>query len=130
MARVADFRGVCARIITDRKAHPKQANDLLASLLATQESGDVSQRFSDEDIINEFVTFFVAGMDTTGHLIGMTLYNLGRNPQYLKELKEEREKTYNQEKNTTAEILQKMDLLHAVLKGNIEDTYSCDRNLH
>ena len=119
MKRVSEFRKVCAGIIEDRKASPKQRNDLLTSLLATQESNDPSQRFSDEDIINEFITFFIAGMDTTGHLIGMTLYNLAQNPQYLKDLKEEREKIYNKENIISAENLQKMDLLHAMLKETL-----------
>ena len=98
LKKVRDVRAICNQMIQDRKAQPKQSSDMLASLITTQNAADVSQRFSDEDIINEFITFFVAGMDTTGHLIGMSLYNLNKNPQYFEELKKERDATYNTEK--------------------------------
>ena len=117
--RITSFRKICANIIADRRANLTQGNDLLVSLLLAQNSENDSDRLSDEDIIDEFVTFFVAGMDTTAHLVGMILYHLAKNPQYLKDLKEERIKIYNQEKNITAESLQKMDVLHAVLKETL-----------
>ena len=119
MDRITRFREICATIIADRRANMTQGNDLLVSLLRAQSSEKESERLSDDDIINEFVTFFVAGMDTTARLVAMTLYHLAKNPQYLKDLKEERMKTYNQEKVVTAETLQKMDVLHTVLKETL-----------
>ena len=119
MKKVRDFRDLCAQIIQDRKKDLQKTNDLLMSLLATQQSENPELRFSDEDIINEFITFFVAGMDTTGHLIGMTLYNLTQYPEFLQDLKEERENTYNQEAEVTADTLQKMNVLHSVLKETL-----------
>ena len=88
-------------------------------MISTQSAENIEHRFSDEDIINEFVTFFIADMDTTGHLIGMTLYHLTQNPRLQADLKKEREETYNQEVNVTADTLQKMDLLHAILKETL-----------
>ena len=119
MKSVRGFRSLCAQIIQDRKKDSQKTNDLLMSLISTQESEDPELRFSDEDIINEFVAFFAAGMDTTGHLVGMALYNLTQNPEFLQDLKEERQKTYNQETQVTADTLQKMDVLHSVLKETL-----------
>jgi len=34
-----------------------------------------------EEIVDEFISFFLAGMDTTGHLSGIILYNLIRYPE-------------------------------------------------
>lgn len=116
MRRVNDFRNLCAKIIKEKKATQEKGTDLLTSLIMTQKAEDPKLRFSDEDIIDEFITFFIAGMDTTGHLIGMTLYHLTQNTHLLSVLKEEREKIYNQEAEVTADGLQKMDFLHAVLK--------------
>jgi cytochrome P450 len=31
---------------------------------------------TEEDILSQFMTFFFAGMDTTGHLIGICVYKL------------------------------------------------------
>lgn len=117
--RAERFGELCLKIVADRKAKPEQGNDLLASLLATQKSEDVDKRFTDEEIVDEFVTFFVAGMDTTGHLIGMALYMLTQNPEYLQSLKEERDVVYNKSKRVTAEDVQKMEVLHAFLKETL-----------
>jgi len=115
--KIMGFRKICHDIIQDRKTQKQQTHhDLLNSLLATQTSQD---GYSDEDIVNEFVTFFIAGMDTTGHLIGMALYCLTQHPQYLGELKEERKLTYNLQKRVSADSLQKMDVLHGFLKETL-----------
>lgn len=119
LKRVREFRAICKQIIEDRKAHPKQSNDMLGSLINAQNSGDAQNRLSDEDIINEFVTFFVAGMDTTGHLIGMSLYNLSQSQKYLEDLKKERVETFNTEDQITVDTLNKMDVLHSVLKETL-----------
>jgi len=120
MKRIIGFRQLCHDIIEARKSQKgDKPHDLLTLLLDSQNSDDIEHRYSDEDIVNEFITFFVAGMDTTGHLIGMALYNLTQNPQYLDELKTERNLTYNREHQVTAETLQKMDTLHCVLKETL-----------
>lgn len=119
MDKVRGFRAICTRIIQDRKANPQQSNDLLGLLLETQKSEDPEQRFTDDDIIDEFGTFFFAGMDTTGHLATMALYNLSQHTEWLEELEAERKSTYNKEKVITAETLQSMDVLHSILKETL-----------
>ena len=119
MKKVHRFRQICAKIIADRKEQGQESNDLLSSLIATQKAEDPKQRYTDEDIINEFVTFFAVGMDTTGHLIGMTFYNLHKYPVYLEDLKKEREAVYNKEPIVSADALQKMDVLHSILKETL-----------
>jgi cytochrome P450 family 4 subfamily V len=120
MKRITGFRQICYDIIEARRVQKDhEYHDLLALLLNSQKSNDLEHRYSDEDIVNEFITFFVAGMDTTGHLIGMTFYNLSQNSQDLEELKTERNLTYNREQQVTAETLQKMDVLHCVLKETL-----------
>jgi cytochrome P450 len=117
--RVKNIRRLCIEIVEARKRNPIQTVDLLSSLINTQKSDDLNMRYSDVDIVNEFIFFAVAGMDTTGHLIGMSLYNLTQYPQYQKDLKEERDRTFNTEKNVTIETLGKMDVLHSVLKESL-----------
>ena len=122
MQDVTDFRKLCFKIVQDRKANPqKSANkDLLGTLLETQQSGiPAEQSLSDEDIVNEFITFYLAGMDTTANLVSMALYNLTQHPEYLRVLQEERDKTFNTKTGKTAETLQKMDHLHAFLKETL-----------
>jgi len=118
MQDVTDFRKLCFKIVQDRKANPqKSSKDLLGTLLEAQQSGlHPEQCLSDEDIVNEFITFYLAGMDTTANLVAMVFYNLTQYPEYLKVLKEERDRTYNSEAIKTNETLQKMDYLHAFMK--------------
>jgi len=120
MKRSKDFRQVCLQIVKDRKEQQDQHyDDLLGSLLKTQQSEVSEERMSDEDIINEFITFFSAGMDTTGHLIGMALYALTQHPEYLQKIKQERDEFYNKGVDLTADKLQKMDILHSFLKETL-----------
>ena len=119
MKRVKAFRALCSKIIQQKKSQTALSNDLLTSLIKTQGSEDASQRFSDDDIIDEFITFFMAGMDTTSLLISMILYNLSKHPQHLTELREEREATYNKDVVANADALQQMDVLHSVIRETL-----------
>ena len=119
LPKIKKFRSIIYGLIQDRKNQTEQSNDLLASLLATQKLEDPEQHYSDDDIINEFITFIVAGMDTTGHLISMVLYNLTQYPHYLQDLQKERDSTYNTQEIVTVETLQKMDFLHGLIKETL-----------
>ena len=118
MNKINEFRSICLTLIQEKKKEGI-SDDLLGSLLATQQLADPEQRLSDIDIVDELITFFVAGMDTTGQPIMMTLFNLSQNPQYLEKLKTERDQTYNTETRKTIDSLQKMDVLHAILKETL-----------
>ena len=116
---IKDFHGVCAQIILEKKAQSNPGHDLLGRLLKTQSSGDPELNFSDQDIIDTLATFYMTGMDTSANLIGMLFYCLSQQPEYLKDLEEERAATYNREENKTADMLQKMDALHAMCKETL-----------
>jgi len=118
--KVKRYHKLCSSIIQDRRSNGSyKGDDLLNALLETQKSEDPQQRYTDEDIVYEFVNFFAAGMESTGLLIGMAVYSLAKNPQYLEDLREERNKIYNTETNVTPDIVQKMDFTHAVLKETL-----------
>jgi len=113
MNDVRDFRRFCLQIVQDRKNYKNKGKDLLGLMLETQESPNPEDRFTDEDIINEFITFFIAGMDTTGHLITMTLYELAKHPTCLLKAEHEVNTIY---KSKTMEALNQMNYLHAIFK--------------
>jgi len=117
--RIKEFHAFCLKIIDDRKKSDQKGNDLLAALLATQNTSDAEAMLSDREIVDEFITFFTAGMDTTGHLIGMTLYCLVQNPKYLEVLRQEREEFYKHEKKLMTENLNKMEQLHNLIKETL-----------
>jgi len=117
-----EFRQVCLKIIQDRKAAGAQAhNDLLGKLLETQNSKSENphENFSDEDIINEFLTFFIAGMDTTGQLVTMILLMLHFNPQYISDIEKETAEVYNKEEVPSLETINKMSVIHGIVKETL-----------
>lgn len=44
--------------------------------------------FNEDEIIDEFITFFSDGVYTTGHFMTMLTYNLARNPSWKASLRE------------------------------------------
>jgi len=114
--RIDSIRKLCFQIVKDRKELGLRGDDLLTSLLETQKLSEPEMRFTDKEIVDEFITFFVAGMDTTGHLCTMMLYNLNQHPGHFKTLEKERKETYNKEKVVTLETLQAMNELHCIIK--------------
>ena len=47
------------------------------------------EEFKEEEIIDEFITFFSDGVYTTGHFMNMLTYNLAKHPEWREKLKEE-----------------------------------------
>jgi pentalenene oxygenase len=64
------------RIVVDRRADGSDHGDLLSVLVAIHE-GD---RLSDTDVVDELVTFFVGGTETTAAALAWALYELAREP--------------------------------------------------
>jgi len=71
---IQKFRKEIAEIIQKKRESGKKTNDLISKMQETQSLPNPEDRLSDFDIINEFLTFFLAGMDTTGHLVAIGLY--------------------------------------------------------
>mmetsp|Transcript_4515 Transcript_4515/g.3727 ORF Transcript_4515/g.3727 Transcript_4515/m.3727 type:complete len:214 (+) Transcript_4515:962-1603(+) len=72
----------------------------------------------DEEIMNTYISMVGAGMDTTGHLITMVIYNLLKHPEYFEELKKERDEIYNGS-TVDMDMLKKMDNLHLFIKETL-----------
>lgn len=58
-------------------------NDILSFILRASESLKESLSFGLEEILDEFVTFFIAGQDTTANLLASTILCLGRYPNIM-----------------------------------------------
>jgi len=48
---------------------------------------DLSKTLSDDEIIDEFMSFFIAGKDTTSILITMMLYAIDKNPEWASKIR-------------------------------------------
>jgi len=115
-----EFRHFCLKIIQKHKV--THSKDLIGNLLETQskKAQNPHESFSDEDIISEFLTFFIAGMDTTGQLVTMILLLLLHlNPQYIQDIEKEITDIYEKENLPSLETINKMTGIHGIIKETL-----------
>ena len=70
-------------LIAERRRHP--ADDLTSALVAVHESGD---RLTEEELLATLVLLFMAGFETTTHLIGNGMLALLEHPDQLRALRD------------------------------------------
>mmetsp|Transcript_24709 Transcript_24709/g.21880 ORF Transcript_24709/g.21880 Transcript_24709/m.21880 type:complete len:185 (+) Transcript_24709:862-1416(+) len=70
-------------------------------------------------MLYEFLTFFIAGMDTTGHLLTMASYYLLKNPECMKKVMAEVNQHIKSDDDLNTENLGKMNYLSAVIKETL-----------
>lgn len=75
--------------------------------------------FTEEEMINEFITFLVGGMDTTAHLISMATYQLLQNPKWQSKLIEEAKTIVPNLKDYSLDNIGKLDIMNAFIKESL-----------
>jgi len=121
--KINKFKAICREIISARKASFAKRNldsvhkDLL-DLMLEQQINTKEEAFADEEIIDEFISFFMAGMDTTGHLLALMSYNVLENPEHLKRLREEIHQYYEGH-DVSIENLNKLEYMSMVMKESL-----------
>mgnify|MGYP000887854298 FL=1 len=129
LRRMEEFKQVCRNIVTERKNQmkkgefpPEAEHDLLYLLLKYQQENP-HENFDDDEIVHEFITFFIAGLDTTGHLLGMATYYISRTPGVKEKLREEIESVFganrNEEVTITYEDLNKLEYMVSVFNETL-----------
>lgn len=82
------MRRTAQEVLTARKSRPTDRKDLLTAMLNGVDP-KTGQRLSDSSIIDNLITFLVAGHETTSGLLSFTFYQLLKNPdKYRKAQKE------------------------------------------
>ncbi|MER5418043.1 cytochrome P450 [Streptomyces virginiae] len=79
---------VFRQIIAERRAAGIDHGDLLSMLLAAQgpDSGPAGERLLDSEVIDQIVTFFAGGTETSGSALAWALHMLGQHPEIEKRL--------------------------------------------
>ncbi len=115
--RVRLIREFSAKIIRKRKEDSStKAKDLLQILLDYQKQGE---SLSEEEIIDEFLTFFTAGMDTTAHLLTAATYYLEKNPKFRSALLDDIKNHIPNPNSATLEQLNSLELVQAFLRETL-----------
>lgn len=85
------FEGLLGRIIADHREHPDRYNDML-SLLMVSDNETGTGYMSDELLLDEALTIFLAGHETTANALTWTWYLLAQHPEVEKKLHDEIER--------------------------------------
>ncbi|MGH3721059.1 MAG: cytochrome P450 [Pseudonocardiaceae bacterium] len=74
------LRGIIGRVITDRRASGADRGDLLSALLSARDPAD-NQGLSDTEIVDQVMTFFLAGSETTANPVAWAVHLLAGHPE-------------------------------------------------
>ncbi|PZS40380.1 MAG: cytochrome P450 [Pseudonocardiales bacterium] len=73
------LRGIIGRVITDRRVSGADRGDLLSTLLSARDPAD-NKGLSDIEIVDQVITFFMAGSETTASTLAWAVHLLARHP--------------------------------------------------
>ncbi|HEX4101609.1 MAG TPA: cytochrome P450 [Pseudonocardiaceae bacterium] len=73
------LRQIIGRVVTERRASRADRGDLLSILLAASDPTD-GQGLSDAEIVDQVLTFFIAGSETTAGTLAWAVHLLARHP--------------------------------------------------
>eukprot|EP01017_Pseudomicrothorax_dubius_P006629 TRINITY_DN11932_c0_g1_i3.p1 TRINITY_DN11932_c0_g1~~TRINITY_DN11932_c0_g1_i3.p1 ORF type:complete len:360 (+),score=66.03 TRINITY_DN11932_c0_g1_i3:142-1221(+) len=98
-AHTAALKDLARKTIENRRKEISAAyvkddsrKDLLDFILSYNEKNK-EEPLSDDEIIDTFITLFLTGMDTTGHLLGLSIYYLCKYPEYIARIMDEAART-------------------------------------
>ena len=117
--RVKRLKAEVNRLIQDRKSKTEEREvDLLDILLETQKSNDPDIAYTDEMIVEEYISLFVSSTENPTHLIVLCLYLLDKHPEFKKIIMEEIHEIYGKEP-LSSQTLHKMNHLHALIQETL-----------
>ncbi|GME23747.1 hypothetical protein GTA08_BOTSDO08492 [Neofusicoccum parvum] len=87
-ADVKTMRTICQDIVDQRRKQPVEAPDLLNSLLYNKDPKS-GEGLNDGSIIDNMITFLVAGHETTSGLLSFAFYYLLKNPEAFAKARQE-----------------------------------------
>jgi vitamin D3 24-hydroxylase len=93
---------------------PRQRNDLVQFLR--------DQGQSELMILNNILPVFIGGTDSTAHTFRWLLYNLGKNPEKQRTLRDEVQRVVGNEGNVTVDQISQLTYLKACLKESLRLT--------
>ncbi|XP_072535717.1 cholesterol 24-hydroxylase-like [Salminus brasiliensis] len=117
------LRTTGAKWINERKSAVESGEDvpkdILTQILKSAEELQVNDKEDNERMLDNFVTFFIAGQETTANQISFVLMELGRHPEILNRLKEEVDEVIGTKHEIQYDDLGKLTYLSQVLKETL-----------
>jgi cytochrome P450 len=107
-----------ARFAESGSAEKEERSDLLSLMI---DSSDASNPITDEEIVDEALTFLFAGYDTTSSSLSWLFYHLSRNPDVMKKVQDELDAVLEGE-DPTVEKIAKLNYTRNVVKESMRLT--------
>ncbi|KLO19588.1 cytochrome P450 oxidoreductase OrdA-like protein [Schizopora paradoxa] len=121
-SEIKEMADIAAEIIRKRKEHPVEKNDLL-NLMLSGKDPKTGQGLSDENIMNNLLTFLAAGHETTSGMLTFVTYYLLKNPEKLVKLREELDRVIGDD-DVRLEHLNKCEYMIAIMRETLRLTPS------
>ncbi|CAM5123064.1 unnamed protein product [Eretmochelys imbricata] len=115
------LRRVGKECIEQRQEAIQNGEEVPQDILTQILKGDAAQEETrdDETILDNFVTFFIAGHETTANQLSFTIMELGRQPEILERLHAEVDEVIGAKRDIDYEDLGKLEYLSQVLKESL-----------
>ncbi|MFT6716121.1 MAG: cytochrome P450 [Saprospiraceae bacterium] len=85
---IKTLKEIVLKIIEDRRESGSQQDDLLAMLMASTDE-ETSSSLTNEELLDEVMTIFIAGHDTTAVVLTWATYLIGTHPEVEQKIREE-----------------------------------------
>ncbi|KAJ5056052.1 cytochrome P450 [Bipolaris maydis] len=105
------------KLIEMRLKNPVDRNDLLNAMLS-HEDPNTGQRLDDESVVDNLLTFFIAGHETTSSLLSFCFYYLLQYPEVLQKARDEVDAVIGSS-TVMPEHLQKLPYLESILRETL-----------
>jgi cytochrome P450 len=117
---VASINRILYRMIQERRSagEANAPNDLMTALLFTTDA-QTGETMSDQQVRDELMTLFIAGHDTTAHLLGWAWTLLAKHPQVEAKLHEELDRVIGRDRAPTLDDLQQLTYTAQIIKETL-----------
>ncbi|XP_033644711.1 cholesterol 24-hydroxylase-like [Asterias rubens] len=116
------IRGLAVKTIKERLAAIEKEEDVptdILSYIINATEGLTHQHYKMQNMVDDFVTFFIGGQETTANLLACALLQLGLHQEILYRLKNEVESVMGDKTTVDFEDLPKLQYMAAFLKESL-----------
>nr|ATW72318.1 cytochrome p450 CYP3049B5 [Brachionus calyciflorus] len=116
---LGDLRTLGKTQIKKRIENMQDGSYVVDDLITLMVKNTKNNEIDIEDLIDDFLTFFVAGQETTSNMLAFAILELGQNPDALEKLRNEIDSVIGSKQEITSDDLTKMKYLSCVLKETL-----------
>ncbi|XP_013874714.1 cholesterol 24-hydroxylase, partial [Austrofundulus limnaeus] len=116
------LRKTGAQVIQKRKTAMQNGEDVPKDILTQIIKTAATENMTEEDeefMLDNFVTFFIAGQETTANKLGFCIMELGRHPEILEKVRKEVDDVIGMKQDISYDDLGKLIYLSQVLKETL-----------